>query len=394
MAYRMFDNPYSAQPGVHEGRTCILILDGNGKPTGKFCFSESSAARIIEKLEAAEAAGRPAGRQPLQMLGSIDGVTFSLGHHKIYGTFVTDGTTTASVPKGMREDDITPEIAEELLMAKRGRVLKRQPEAMAEVEPEAEYLYTAGDVPRFGFQFSRHLSRRADQEVYAKPLLRDIQLSDAPSRDYRYSAVDAARLLDRKDAQSAKYVLTLFLRLFERQVDDEQRAGAAKYLNQRGFNAIDSKVATPLVKYLLDHGFVTQDSKGLFIPSKKVLPVGIHLRVAELLSGYLTQVVDIMNEGVARTGKVVRTNPRRRAKKNPEDIEELRKQYRRLRREALREFQYKSGDRSPITAEDEREFDKVVKETLLDAGLPTTAKNYVEIARNLYNHARFMPSEK
>ena len=393
MAYRMFDNPYSAQPGVHEGRTCILILDGNGKPTGKFCFSESSAARIIEKLEAAEAAGRPAGRQPLQMLGSIDGVTFSLGHHKIYGTFVTDGTTTASVPKGMREDDITPEIAEELLMAKRGRVLKRQPEAMAEVEPEAEYLYTAGDVPRFGFQFSRHLSRRADQEVYAKPLLRDIQMSDAPSRDYRYSAVDAARLLDRKDTQSAKYVLTLFLRLFERQVDDEQRAGAAKYLNQRGFNAIDSKVATPLVKYLLDHDFVTQDSKGLFIPSKKVLPVGIHLRVAELLSGYLAQVVDIMNEGVVRTGKMVRTNPRR-AKKNPEDADALRKQYRRLRREALGEFAYKAGDRGPITKEDEREFDKAVKELLLNLGLPLTAKNYVFSAKKLHDKSRFTRSRK
>lgn len=314
MANRMFDNPYSAQPGVHEGRTCILILDGNGKPTGKFCFSQSSATRIIEKLEAAEAEGRPAGRQPLQMLGSIDGVMFSLGHHRVYGAFVTDGTTTASVPKGMREDDITPEIAEELLMAKRGRVRMRQPEAMAEVEPEAEYLYTAGDVPRFGFQFSRHLSKRADQEVYAKPLLRDIQVSDAPGGQHRYSAVDAARLLDRKDAQAAKYVLALFLRMFERQTADERTAGNAKYLNERGFNATDSKNATAIVKYLVDNTLVTKNAQGLFIPAKQVLPVGIHMRISEMLSGYLMQVVDLMNEGVARTGKVVRTNPRRRGK--------------------------------------------------------------------------------
>lgn len=254
MAYRIFDNPYSAQPGLSpEGRTCILILDENGKPTGRYCYNTSSIAKIIGKLEKAEA-----------------------------------------------EEQKRPK--------------RLQPEAMAEVMPEAEYLYTAGDVPRFGFQFSRHLTRRADQEVFAKPLLRDIQTSAVPSQDYRYSAADAARLLDRKDAQSAKYALTLFLRLFERQDDDEQRAGTAKYLNQRGFNAIDSKAATSLVKYLLDHDFVTQDAKGFYIPTKKVLPVGIHLRVADILSGYLVQVVDIMNEGAARTGKMVRTNPRRRAK--------------------------------------------------------------------------------
>jgi hypothetical protein len=333
MADRMFDNPYYPQPGVSpEGRTCILIVDENGKPTGKYCFNTSSVEKLIGKLVEADEAGpkraprqeqprqerpreeRPQRerepRQPLRLLGARDGREISMGRHPVFGIYFTDGELKVNLPKSIGEEDITLDLATQLLAAKRGR----QPGELAAAMPEEGYLYATGDVPRFGFQFPRHLSKRADQEVYAKPLLRDIQLSAAPGGEHRYAATDAARLLDRKDAQSAKYVLTLFLRMFERQTADERVAGNAKYLNERGFNATDSKNATALVRYLVDNGLVTQDAQGLFVPTKQVLPVGIHMRISEMLSGYLMQVVDLMNEGAKRTGKVVRTNPRRRGK--------------------------------------------------------------------------------
>ena len=337
MANRMFDNPYFAQPGVSpDGDTCILIVDENGVPTGRYCFNESSIEKLIAKQVKADASGRKRAprqeqprqeqprqeqprqeqprqerpRQPLHVLGMHDGREISMGSHRVFGVYVTDGELKANLPKGVSEEDITLDMAVQALAAKRGK----RPDALAAVMPEEGYLYATGDVPRFGFEFSRHLSRRADQEVYAKPLLRDIQVSDAPGGGHQYSAVDAARLLDRKDAQAAKYVLALFLRMFDRQTDDEQRGGSAKYLNERGFNATDSKGATAIVRYLLEHDLIVSDPSmvGLFIPAKKVLPVGIHTRISEMLSGYLMQVVDLMNEGVKRTGKVVRTNPRRR----------------------------------------------------------------------------------
>ena len=344
----MFDNPYYPQPGVSpDGDTCIIIVDENGVPTGKYCFNESSVERLIAKQVKADESGRkraprqeqprqeqprqeqPRQEQPRQerprreqaeytpppmadMLGVRDGVTIYKGRHRTFGPYVMDQELKAYLPKDLRDEDITLDMAVQALAAKRGK----RPDALAAVMPEEGYLYATGDVPRFGFQFSRHLSKRADQEVYAKPLLRDIQVSDAPGGQHRYSAVDAARLLDRKDAQAAKYVLALFLRMFDRQTDDEQSKGKAKYLNEQGFSATDSKGATALVRYLLDNNLIVSDPSmvGLFIPAKQVLPVGIHVRISEMLSGYLMQVVDLMNEGAARTGKVVRTNPRRRGK--------------------------------------------------------------------------------
>ena len=390
MANRMFDNPYSAAPGVHEGRTCILILDENGKPTGKYCFSEESATRIISRLEAAEAADKPAARATMRVLGSAGGSAISLGRHKVYGLFVTDGTTTASVPKRMSEEDVTLDVADKLLAAKR----MRSPEVMAAQTPDEDYLYTAGNVARFGLTFPAHISRPPDVELYARPLLRDLQMLPAPA-GHAYSKVDAARLLDRKDAQAARYVLTLFLRMFERQVEDERRSGDARYTNKRGFNKGDSTVATKLVQYMRSQGLITTSPEGLLMPvGKVVVPAGIHQNMADILSGYLVQVVDIMNEGATRTGKVVRTNPRRRAKNNPRNSEALRKKYRQLRSEALSEFAHKSGDRNLITEEDEREFDNAVREMLLAGGLPTSVENYVGAARSMYKHARSMPYKK
>lgn len=343
MAYRIFDNPYFAQPGLSpEGRTCILIVDENGKPTGKYCFSDARAAEIIARAAEYEARAQQqaqpreeqrapvlpprqqervvqapapqeyvprAPRQNRMVLGVIDGVTYELGRHKTFGLYVTDGVTTVSLPKRMTEDQVTPEIAEELLMRKR----MRSPEALAARTPDEEYLYTAGDVARFGLTFPAHISRQADKELYARPLLRDLQMLPAPA-GHTYSKVDAARLLDRKDAQAARHVLAIFLRMFERQVEDERNAGTARYDNKRGFNKGDSTAATKLVRYMTGQGFVDQGANGLLMPTKQTVPAGIHQNLSDILSGYLVQVVDIMNEGAARTGKMVRTNPRRRAK--------------------------------------------------------------------------------
>lgn len=338
MANRIFDNPYSAQPGLSpEGRTCILILDENGKPTGKYCFSQNKAAQLIEKLEAAEAEGRKraprqerpgqaqlleehrvsapqeyvprAPRQDRMVLGVIDGVMYELGRHKTFGLYVTDGTRIAGVPKRMTEDQVTPEIAEELLVRKR----MRDPEVMAARTPDEDYFQAAGGVARFGLTFPAHISRPPDVELYARPLLPDLQMLPAPA-GHSYSKIDAARLLDRKDAQAARHVLAIFLRMFERQVEDERNAGTARYDNKRGFNKGDSTAATKLVRYMTSQGLVDQGANGLLMPTKQTVPAGIHQNLSDILSGYLVQVVDIMNEGAARTGKMVRTNPRRRAK--------------------------------------------------------------------------------
>ena len=77
---------------------------------------------------------------------------------------------------------------------------------------------------------------------------------------------------------------------------------------------------------------------------------------------------------------------------NSNDIAALRKEYRRLRTEALREFGYKGHDRTPITEEDEQEFDKTVKGLLVENNMELSAENYVDIARRMYNQARFMSS--
>ena len=76
---------------------------------------------------------------------------------------------------------------------------------------------------------------------------------------------------------------------------------------------------------------------------------------------------------------------------NPNDIAALRETYRRLRTDALREFGYKMYDRTPITEEDEQEFDKTVKDLLVENNMELSAENYVDIARQMYNQARFMP---
>jgi hypothetical protein len=58
----MLLNPFHARPGAHAGRACIIIYDENGEPTGKYCFSEAKAQKIIARLEKREGGAAPPPR--------------------------------------------------------------------------------------------------------------------------------------------------------------------------------------------------------------------------------------------------------------------------------------------------------------------------------------------
>lgn len=141
---------------------------------------------------------------------------------------------------------------------------------------------------------------------YDAPLLRELAI-EKPGAPYR--EVELARLLDRFDESAGRYVTTMFLRMWERQTADEQRAGAARYQNVRGFNAGDAKMAKKIVAELHNQGIVGVSPAGRLTatrsPSRE-----IHAAISSILMNYLRQMLDIAEEGRAATQARVRTNPR------------------------------------------------------------------------------------
>ena len=340
----IYTNPHQAAPGIAPtGRVCILILNDRGEPTGKYCFTQKKADKLVERLDAAEqsrgprraaapppepaprreappreAAPREAAppREPKPRVGRFDvgvdddGTIISAGVGP-FGPYVTDGQTNASLPRDFDITKVTLADAKAAFQMKKAKT----PEWRAGREAPEDYHGAGGEVPRWGLSFATR-QRDMDRDAFAQPLRRQLEMHTLAEGDvHNYTLADAGRLLDRKDKQASTSVLAIFLRMFERQTPTEQEAGDARVLNSRGFNAGDSKTATKLVSYLRQAGAVRTNEAGLLMPTQTPLPYGLHEQIVELLAGYPRQVVSIMNEGAARTRKVVRTNPRRQAHK-------------------------------------------------------------------------------
>jgi hypothetical protein len=365
---KIYTNPHQAAPGEDPtGRVCIVILNDRGEPTGKYCYTQKKADTLIERLDAAEQSRAPRvvqpareaappreapprvvqpvretalprraaaspreapprvvqptretalPREPKPRVGRFDvgvdddGTIISAGVGP-FGPYVTDGQTTASLPRDFDITQVTLEDAKAAFQLKRAKT----PEWRAGREAPEDYHGAGGEVPRWGLSFATR-QRDMDQAAFAQPLRRQLEMHTLAEGDvHNYTLADAGRLLDRKDKQASTSVLAIFLRMFERQTASEQEAGDARVLNSRGFNAGDSKTATKLVSYLRQAGAVRVNEAGLLMPTQTPLPYGLHEQIVELLAGYPRQVVSIMNEGAARTRKVVRTNPRRPAHK-------------------------------------------------------------------------------
>lgn len=159
---------------------------------------------------------------------------------------------------------------------------------------------------RFGIDFPAALGKRR-KAVFDQPLKQDIEKYYDDDKDLHgvvgYEEVDALRLMDRANMDAWKVQLTMFERMMERQTQAERLAGDALLRNKLGFSAADAKAASKLLTEIASY------SKRNVMP-----PTRVRAAVARMLTRYDDQLLEIMNQGAAKAGYVLRTNPARRVK--------------------------------------------------------------------------------
>lgn len=269
------------RPGVDaKSRACFWVYDESGRCTGKYAYSEQKANEI---------AGKTGKKTPVP--GTAAAFTVSAG--------------PKAAPKAARE-------------IRKGRVPESAASRSRKPCPICGLEMVAGTTMKVENGRWVHVGCRQQEETR---VAREVEtaheaalkgawwLTDklkpehlgspwpagpiAPVPGSSYTERDVARLLGRSDREAYPVVLRLLNRMWERQTEDEQASGDAHHKNYQGFSKPDASRAQTLLG---------QAALG-YTPE-------LHYRISQLLSRYAgTQLLQIMNEGAARTGKILKTNP-------------------------------------------------------------------------------------
>jgi len=144
------------------------------------------------------------------------------------------------------------------------------------------------------------LTSRDFRTVYSPPLLKSVDMREpvAPGDLNPYSEADLLRILSRADEQGNRLAVRLFLRMWQRQTESEQRAGSAHNINNMGFAKGDAFLARKIFKSL----------SPLQLQGREPVDVETHALIVALLQTYRRQLRDMVNQAAASTGVRVRTN--------------------------------------------------------------------------------------
>lgn len=255
----------SYEPGKDaNGRDCFYILDGSRKRTGQYCYSEQKAQQMTPRQAAVPTAAPVAPKpvRPPKVLKAPNACP-------ICGMTMRQGETQ-KVPNGRW-------VHRGCVAAETANVNARDAAAVRAAEEKGWFTLQ-------GIK-SEHLTK-----PWAPGQISQIDGTG-------YTEQDVARLLARTDQEAFRIQQRLLKRMWDRQTADEQAAGDARHRNMQGFSKPDATRAKDILALINTAGYSP----------------ALHFRLASLLHRYAgTQLLQIMNEGAARTGKILRTNPRNR----------------------------------------------------------------------------------